>query len=239
VRITIATGRLFPGTREAARVLGVDGHVAVMNGSEHVHARTGAIGHRRGMSKEARAASREVLQPCGLPTFLFASGGIHHDLRAPHVLPYVRVFSEVLETHEDVFQAPKWERDDDILSVCAAGPRARIAEAADALRLRLPSGFGVVTYPGPGDDRFLEIRHQGEDKGTALARLAAERGVTAKETVAVGDWMNDLPMLRAAGRSYAMRGADSETVEAADAVLPADRGCGGAVEAVARIVWGL
>ena len=45
----------------------------------------------------------------------------------------------------------------------------------------------------------------GETKREALLALAAEFGLAAEETVAVGDGANDLPMLAAAGIGVAFR----------------------------------
>ena len=71
----------------------------------------------------------------------------------------------------------------------------------------------------------------------ALARLAADAGLTTAQCVVVGDWINDLPLFRAAGRSYAMQ--DCPVMDDADEVLDAMRGEGGAIAEVARRVWGL
>lgn len=239
VQVTIATGRLFPGTAPAAEALGVDGHVAVMNGSEHVHARTRAVGLRWDIPLATRARARQVYADQCLETFLFASAAIHHDRRSARHSPYLRIWTDTLHAHPDIYGAPSWEQGDDVLGICAVGPRERIASARAALEPHLPEDFGFAQYSTFDGEAFLELRHHAEDKATAMRRLAAERGATPEETVAVGDWMNDLPMLRAAGRSFAMRGSAEEVVAAADEVLDADRGQGGAVAAVARTVWGL
>ena len=83
------------------------------------------------------------------------------------------------------------------------------------------------------------MRAEGDDKGTAIERLARERGLTAADVVVVGDWLNDLPMVKAAGLAFAMNGAVDALVAAADAELDAVRGEGGAVVEVARRVWGV
>jgi len=50
------------------------------------------------------------------------------------------------------------------------------------------------------NDVYSRFCHQAYDKGTALAEIAGQVGVTAAETFAVGDHLNDLPML---SRQYA------------------------------------
>lgn len=78
-------------------------------------------------------------------------------------------------------------------------------------------------------DVLLEISAPGVSKATTLARVAAERGLTAAHVVAVGDAPNDLPMLRWAGTSYAVANAHPDVLAAADHVLP-DHGSEGVAD---------
>jgi hydroxymethylpyrimidine pyrophosphatase-like HAD family hydrolase len=71
------------------------------------------------------------------------------------------------------------------------------------------------------------VRAAGVDKGTAIDWVARHHGVTAAEVVAVGDWLNDIPMLRRAGRSFAMGQAPLEVKAAATDVLKASAHTGG------------
>ncbi len=82
---------------------------------------------------------------------------------------------------------------------------------------------------GSGELHLAEI-----DKADGL-RLAAEHlGVHLEDTVAVGDGLNDLGMLRAAGTAVAIRGSRAEVLAAADLEVapPAERGM---EEAFARL----
>jgi Cof subfamily protein (haloacid dehalogenase superfamily) len=54
----------------------------------------------------------------------------------------------------------------------------------------------------------LEINHRDAQKGIALERWAAKRGIDMSEVVAIGDNLNDLSMLQKAGRSVAMGNAE-------------------------------
>jgi 5-amino-6-(5-phospho-D-ribitylamino)uracil phosphatase len=53
-------------------------------------------------------------------------------------------------------------------------------------------------------DGFLEVVGAGADKGSALAFIAAGLGVARADVVAFGDGLNDVSMLRWAGRSVAV-----------------------------------
>ncbi len=65
---------------------------------------------------------------------------------------------------------------------------------------------------------FLEMSPAGVNKGSGLAELAAKLGVAQADTVAFGDAMNDIPMLRWAGIGVAMGNADEAVKRAADRV---------------------
>jgi hydroxymethylpyrimidine pyrophosphatase-like HAD family hydrolase len=91
----------------------------------------------------------------------------------------------------------------------------------DSMRLarRLLEGLGEAVHSDPRG-RLLEIGAAGVTKATTLALLAAEHGLGPDDVVAFGDMPNDVPMLRWAGRGYAMHGGHPEAIAAADAVAP-------------------
>ena len=80
----------------------------------------------------------------------------------------------------------------------------------------------------------LVVRAAGVDKGTAIDWVASHHGVTAAEVVAVGDWLNDIPMLKRAGRSFAMAQAPLSVKAAASDVLRASDSTGGGLAEAAR-----
>lgn len=234
VHVTIATGRLFTGTRPVARQLGVDGRVAVMNGSELVDVQSGAAHHGHYLPPAAQVHVREVLARHGVSTFLYHSRRIHYAHQDAHLARYLGTWSPELHGHDDVGQAADWAADD-VVAVCAAGA-ADDVHAAEAA-FELPDGYGTELFDTWSGSRFMKVRSAVEDKGTAVVRLAAERGLRPEDVVVVGDWTNDLPMFAAAGLSFAMGG--SHVQGAADAVLDAPMHGGGAIAEVARRVWGV
>ena len=73
------------------------------------------------------------------------------------------------------------------------------------------------------------VRAAGGSKGTALRWIAEREGVAIADTVCVGDWVNDVPMFDAAGRSYAMGQAPDEVKARATHVLSETVASGGGV----------
>ncbi len=65
-------------------------------------------------------------------------------------------------------------------------------------------------------DGFFEITGEGADKGTALARISLELGVPQADTIAFGDGVNDVEMMKWAGRAVAVGRAHPEVLTASD-----------------------
>ena len=69
---------------------------------------------------------------------------------------------------------------------------------------------------------WLDVMARDVDKGAALSQLAELIGVPISRTVAFGDYLNDLQMLRAAGIAVAMENAHPQLKEVADIIAPAN-----------------
>ncbi len=81
------------------------------------------------------------------------------------------------------------------------------------------------SHPRAGEFDFIrsekilyEILPKGVSKGAALEKMAQLLGIEMKNTVAAGDYNNDVSMIRAAGLGFAVANAVPEAKEAADSV---------------------
>jgi Cof subfamily protein (haloacid dehalogenase superfamily) len=82
---------------------------------------------------------------------------------------------------------------------------------------------------------LLEISAYGVTKASALAELAARRGLTPPDVIAFGDMPNDLPMLAWAGRSVAVANAHPR-VRAAAGELTGSNDDDGVAQVLERLV---
>ena len=71
-------------------------------------------------------------------------------------------------------------------------------------------------------NRYLEFNRKGISKGSALKKLCELLNIDISETIAVGDSINDLNMLKAAGLSLAVANAVEEIKNDCDDILDAD-----------------
>lgn len=239
IPVSLATGRLWSGTQDLAHDLELRGPVACMNGSEIIDPTTGQRLLRRPLDRPARDAARLTLDRAGLTTFLFASERIVHCDRGTPFTQFMRSWSNSFARFESVFDAPDWACDDTLLAVAALGDEATTHAAARAATDALPAHIEVLLYPSRAGVWALHLRDRRDDKGTALDHLAAAHGLGPDDVVAVGDWLNDLPMLRRAGRSFAMAQAPEAVRDAATHTLESSDETGGAIAEVAHRVWGI
>jgi HAD superfamily hydrolase (TIGR01484 family) len=237
IPVSICTGRLYTGTDWVARALGVRGTVAVMNGSELVDVESGRATHGAYFESGVRAQARDVLARHGLPTYLFESRRIHFGRSHEAYRPYLSIWTQQLTQHPDVFSDSLWEQSAELLAIGVQGPTLQVTAAQEEIMSTVP-GLDAFVFSTSDGETFLKLRHGPDDKGTALGRLAADRGLTVDEVVAVGDWLNDVPMLKVAGRSFVMAHAHPEVRAAAQDVLTASRH-GGAIAEIAQRVWGI
>jgi len=85
---------------------------------------------------------------------------------------------------------------------------------------------------------FLEILPRDTNKGTALARIAEIMGITAEQTMAIGDSMNDEAMIRWAGVGVAMANGDERIKNIANIVTDRPNDDDGVVEVIEKYLLG-
>ena len=85
--------------------------------------------------------------------------------------------------------------------------------------------------------QWVDVMNPSADKGNAVRALQEELGVTREQTVAFGDFLNDVEMLEAAGMSFAMANSHPGVFDVSRFVAPANTE--GGVITVLRHLLGL
>ncbi len=104
----------------------------------------------------------------------------------------------------------------DVTKVMLLADTARLERVHAAVRAHMGTRVAIAM----SDAHLLQVMHPSVDKGTALARLAAQMGIAPANILAIGDAPNDAGMLRMAGVGVAMASGWDEAKAAADAVAP-------------------
>lgn len=219
-RVTLATGKLAYAMREIVAAAELPGPHIASNGALLV--RDGEVEILAELGERAGPAAA-FLREHRIPYAYYTPAGIvvdsaettaehtrsltRHDEPEPMVRP--------LAAADRVLKILTFVRDDE------AERDAALRSEAGALGVSC-----VRTTP-----LYLEYVPLGHFKDAALRRALAEEGWPSFHTVACGDGENDLPMLRAAGRSFAVGDAPAPLRATADVTLPE---CG--ADAVADLV---
>ena len=191
----------------------------------HVIASNGAVCYDLAT---AVAYDPRPFDPATLPKLL-------DDLRA--ALPAARFALETAHgmVRESDYELSTFDRDDDdagrlvvpfgdLAAAVADGAllkilitdRARESAAMFAEALPAVGTLGQLTYST--NRGVLELGPPGVTKATTLAAWCAARGIDAADVVTFGDMPNDIPMLRWAGRSWAVANAVEQAKQAATGI---------------------
>ena len=200
--MVLASGRMYPGTARIANHLGLMGPLICQQGAS-IHAPDGAITHRFAIDPN-----------------------IAHEMVAyarEHRWPYAW------------FDAVRYIASTEYALVSGIEPEYHIAPQESAV---VPTGVDVISTPAEANrihgylaarygDRVhlldfpsVTAAHSPEaSKGNALAMLAADLGIPREAVLAIGDSVNDVSMLRWAGRGVTLPHCDRYAREAADEIL--------------------
>ena len=209
VTVTIATGRMFEAALPIAEALGVDVPIIAYNGAL-IKSPSGHIYEEHAIDP---MLARDII------TFAQARGW------------YIQSYSGGVLRYAVACEESRFYEDSQKITGKAVGRDGMLAyvtgncklllvtegrAVSEARAQMLMDAFGAHIGVTRSADRLVEIVVKGVSKASALTALAAKLGITADETMAIGDAYNDLPMLKAAGKSVAMGNAFPEVKEEAD-----------------------
>ena len=231
VTVTIVTGRLHSGAVAAAEACSIRGTIACVEGSHLVELATNTTVFHHAIGDEVASVLHDVT--ADLATFVFDAQGIHHGRAGAPFASYVSTWSPNLRVVEE---RVTWSS---ALAAVAIGEPEAVEAAHAILRGHAEHlfsvSFPVWTYPGK---HAVLVRAAGPTKGTALAELCRVAGCSTDEAVAIGDWVNDIPMFEVAGRSFAMGTSPDEVRRKATDTLDTEAGAGGGIAEAIRRAWG-
>ncbi len=238
IAVSICTGRMYSGTREIARSLELSGPIGCVDGSHIVDVATDRPLLSRTLHGEAAEALLGVLGEFRPVTFVFADDTVFHDELGTPFLGYVRTWSDRIELLDNVIDESRWAEEPCVSALVSLGTEEQIRGAEQSLRESHAHHVQTTSFAvrrGDFDGVWgMVVRAAGVTKGTALEWIAEHYGVSPAETVAVGDWLNDIPMMQTAGRAFVMAQAPDNVKASATDLLEADTWSGGGIAEAAR-----
>jgi hydroxymethylpyrimidine pyrophosphatase-like HAD family hydrolase len=212
-----------------------------VDGSHVVSTATHTTLFHRGIQGEHARRLRDSIARRGPAAFVFARDAVVHDEAGTPYVEYVTTWSNDLTFVDSVIAHESWEHAEGVTAVVAVGSMQQIIGAAEDIEREMPGAAHVATFP----TRRIEgswgmvVRASGGDKGSALEWIADHYDVPMAQTVAIGDWLNDVPMLAVAGRSFAMGQAPEQVRNVATDVLDETALEGGGIAKAIEIAFGV
>lgn len=234
--VALCTGRMFSGTREIAAAFRLLGPVACIDGSHIFDLHSRGELSCTAISSEAGQYVREALAMFRPAAFMFSGDRVIHDGHGERYLSYLSTWSDVRHRVRDVVHPEVWLGEANVAALVLMGDEESVMGMDRALN-GVP-GLQHIVFEVRREDLAgswgMVLRASGVDKGTAVEWLAKHYGASLEDVVAVGDWLNDVPMLKKAGQSFAMAQAPAEVRAAAKHLLEADIWLGGGVAEAAE-----
>lgn len=213
IHVVPVTARQPIGLRAIAGDAAFEGWALCSNGAYAVHLTDGKMLFAEELPSETIRTLVEALR-ASIPGLLFASvreGGElfvaqHGYAEIAHLSDHKRDPKTMGGVPLDqVLVAPS-------LKLVIRHPELAPATLFETLRSLGLTGFESTLSGAP----FVEVMAEGVTKATGLARLCEHLRIDRPDVVAFGDALNDVEMLRWAGRGVAMAGADPAVEDAAD-----------------------
>jgi Cof subfamily protein (haloacid dehalogenase superfamily) len=215
VAFVISTGRMFKSARRMAAKLGLaDGPIICYQGALVADLGTGEWLRHLPMDPAPAADVVRHMRKLGRHVNVY----VGDELYVEDVDTWARRYAEYAEVGIN--------RVDDLLTVVAEHP-TKIVVATDpdevtALLPGLQERWRDVLYVTRSLPHYIEINAPAATKSAALEWLGERLGTRRARTVACGDGLNDLDMLRWAGLGVAMAEGGEAVCREGDLVVPRD-----------------
>jgi Cof subfamily protein (haloacid dehalogenase superfamily) len=223
--VVLASGRMFPGTSLIARHLGLETPLICQQGAS-IHLPDGTMTHFFPIEREVANEITGFAKDLGRLYAWFNAVRYVASAENPDSVEYGRVSGIAPEYRPDPENAGFEPTGVDIIS-----NRQEAEHIHRILVHRYGERLHVLDFP------TVTVAVAAEsNKGHAVSLVAADLGIDRHDVVAIGDSVNDAPMLAWAGRGIAVPHADRYALDAADEVLEGEgiEGVATLLEAIAR-----
>lgn len=208
----LCTGRAPSSSIPLLEQLGLEGYVITHNGAAAIT-----------VGKSHEVVHEFYMDPQGLhPYFEYCrKNGVHFDVNTTFEV-YTdhadKLPPEIMKVYSSFFIEPKKMPEtgllhEPIVKITASGPPEVIDKLQAEWELWEPQ-FNILR----SGDLFLDLMHCDASKGSALKKLAENRGIPAEQVMAIGNYYNDITMLSYAGLGIAMDNSPDEVKTAANDV---------------------
>ena len=232
IRPVLCTGRRYRRARPVAEQLGLDAPLVCNSGAIVKDPRDHRTLWRADFDDDVLSTVLGVFRARGEPVVSFADRTPdEHDFLVEHETTGRPLFDDYLgQNHGHAAVEPGWPEvfasvhaldgfGRGHFHLCAIGPRPEMLAFESAVLDRLAGRVQTFVQKSPNYiGTMCEVLRHDASKWAAILHLAELWGIAPGEVVAVGDDMNDLPMIEGAGLGVAMGHAPEAVLQAADHV---------------------
>ncbi len=225
LQVVLATGRRYSRALPLVEAMGLDVPVIASSGSVVKNPRNHQTLFRAEFPLPALRRIILLVRKHGCQTVLLSDTfdqGFDYYLD-PSDIPnaYLREYLAANPGCERYWQRMDEESPLDVFAAFTIGDREQMLMVERAIQHVYPGQYVTHVLRSPRYEGFFcEIAPCGVDKWSAVKKVAALFGVPLDAVCAVGDDVNDLPMIREAGLGIAMGNALPSVKNAADCVAP-------------------
>ena len=212
----VCTGRMLRSVLPRVRALGLKGLVIASQGSVIAEIESGNVIRLNGMPYKSVVEICKTLEDMNYSFNVYADNDFYTNI--PKDNEYLQLYEQIVGV-EGIYVGEK-------MSDFIARERLYCQKVSvliekterDALYAELKKRLGASFDVTCSASVLVEVSPITDNKGEALKFLAAHYNIPLDKTVAAGDNLNDLPMVKAAGMGIAVGNADPALKSVADFV---------------------
>ncbi len=214
-RFVIATGRVYPSIRQLIPTIGADDYCLACHGAALYRVDSGEAILRFPLPHEVAWKTFRYFEERNIVFHAYSD----KEFFVREENPLTKAYSEYCRVEPTFVHEPLSKALPD--SFCPNKIMGIVAEdKLDGCIEELQSILGNEADVTKSSAFFLEVTSPRAGKGNGVLALAEYLGIPREKTVAVGDHMNDLSMIRAAALGAAVGNAVDALKKEADIVLP-------------------
>lgn len=225
IEVVLATGRRYSRTLHLVEPLGLDVPLVTASGALIKHPRNHQTLYQACFERELLCALLATIARHGYDAVLYTDSYAQgFDFYCPSLTVQDEELADYLALNPGCGR--QWPQlmtnpPEGVFAGFATGTREEMLALEQALVRQFGDRLSVHVLRSPRYRGFMcELAPQGVTKWSGICRLARQWGIAAHEICAVGDDVNDIPMIREAGLGIAMGNALDVVKQAADRVAP-------------------
>jgi Cof subfamily protein (haloacid dehalogenase superfamily) len=224
IRVSLCTGRIISACTDILNFLGLKGPHIFFDGSLVYDTALSQIIYLQSLSPEIVKIACELAREDNIPLDLFSFDRYFVTEKSWRTELRRKLFGieASIEDFNTLWQREKIIRGGIIINTPEDEKRVREFERKISSSLYL-SWSTIPNYP---QHHFINVLLRGVSKGRAVEELAGYLGLSTDDVMAIGDGLNDIPLLAAAGLAVAMQNAPDALKAQADYITADVENCG-------------